>query len=172
MQTISDKADDKDKCECIKNSNLCRPERFAIFKRLFSFESFQDRYGKSWKSLSLLTMCAQWNSPLGRSRNNEQSVTGNTRRHYQLNYQLELIRTAAWNEFGCGPASFFVPEYSCERTRFCTAARAFELQGTKESWCLPFTASQIYSYERNSWESLGFQSRGHRNPPHVLHKCL
>lgn len=61
-------------------------------------------------------MCAQLNSPLGPSHNNKQSVTSNTRLHYQLNYQLTLIRTRAWNEFGCNPASFFccVPEHSCE----------------------------------------------------------
>lgn len=41
----------KIKCECIKNSNLCLPERFAIFKRLFSFESFSRRI---WEILTIL----------------------------------------------------------------------------------------------------------------------
>lgn len=41
---------------------------------------------------------------------------------------------------------------------FCTAACECELQGTKRKRCLPFTVSQVYFYERNSGESLGFQS--------------
>lgn len=30
---------------------------------------------------------------------------------------------------------------------------------------------QVYSYERNSWESLGFQSRGHRTPTFFSSAC-
>lgn len=119
-------------------------------------------------------MCAQLNSPLGPSHNNKQPVTSNTRLHYQLNYQLTLIRTRAWNEFGCNPASFFccVPEHSCEWVSLCTPACECALQGTK-TWCLPFTVSQVYFYERNSWESLGFfQSWGHKYKPHFLQTCL
>lgn len=159
----------------LKNFNLCRPDRFAIFKLLFSFESFQDRYGKSWKSLSLLTMCAQWNSPLGPSRNNEQSVTGNTRLHYQLNYQLELIRTAAWNEFGCGPASFFccVPEYTpvnepiLARLHVHLNYRAQKRTGV----CLSRRAKSILMKETvgRAWD---FNHGDTEPPPHVLHKCL
>lgn len=43
--------------------------------------------------------------------------------------------------------------------------------GTKKR-CLPFTVSQVYFHERNSWKGPGFQSWGHKWNPHFVQKCL
>lgn len=95
-------------------------------------------------------MCAQLNSPLGPFRNNKQSVTSNTRLHYQLNYQLELIKTGGWNEFGCNPASFFccVPGHSCEWAPFCAAACQCELRGHKKTVSAFHGEPSLFSWKK------------------------
>lgn len=53
-------------------------------------------------------MCAQLNSPLGPSRNNKQSVTSDTRLHYQLNYQLELLKNWSLGWVWLQPSKFLL----------------------------------------------------------------
>lgn len=118
-------------------------------------------------------MCAQLNSPLGPSHNNKQSITSKTRPHFQQNYQPELIRTGAWNEFGWDPASFFccVPEHSCEWARFCAAHANVNYGAQKTVVCLSPRAKSILTKETVS-TARNFNHGDTDRTPHFLQECL